>query len=99
METNGRPMAPHEVSEHEVADHLIRILAKLLDLAPDTIDPDVPLSGFGIDSLTSTRLAAELERRCGFPVERELLLGRPSVAEVAEDVVAALRSRPATGRS
>ncbi|TJZ54290.1 acyl carrier protein [Streptomyces piniterrae] len=91
---NAHRTAPQEITEQEVSDHLVQVLADLLELAPDAIDPDLPLSAFGIDSATSTWLAGELERWCGFPLDRKLLLGRPSIVEAAEDVVAFLRAQP-----
>ncbi|MEU7582083.1 acyl carrier protein [Streptomyces sp. NPDC041068] len=96
---SGRPTAVQDITEQEVADHLVHVLADMLELAPDAIDPDVPLSAFGIDSATSAWLAGELERWCGVPLDRELLLGRPSVVEVSEDVVAALRTTQDQDRS
>ncbi|MGP4051917.1 acyl carrier protein [Streptomyces sp. 2A115] len=86
----GRRTAPREISEQDVVDHILGTLAELLELRPDDIDPDVPLSAFGINSVTVTWLTDELERWCGAPLERELFLGRPSVAEIAQHVAAAL---------
>ncbi|MEV5975423.1 acyl carrier protein [Streptomyces sp. NPDC052114] len=92
---SARTKAPQDITEQEVADHLVHVLSGMLELAPDVIDLDVPLSAFGVDSATGTWLAGELERWCGVPLAPELLLGRPSIAEVAEDVVAVLREHPA----
>ncbi|MFJ1897596.1 acyl carrier protein [Streptomyces sp. NPDC088115] len=95
---SSRRTGPQDMSEQEVADHLVQLLAGLLELAPEAIDPEVPLSAYGVDSATSTWLAGELSSRCGIRVERELLLGRPSVAEAAADVMAVLRRRPERDR-
>ncbi|MFI6472239.1 acyl carrier protein [Streptomyces sp. NPDC050516] len=80
-----------QVTEQQVADQLSQLLAELLDLELDLIDREVPLSAYGIDSMTSTWLTGELGERCGVVIDRAVLLDRPSVAEVAQDVVAALR--------
>lgn len=81
------------VTEQQVADQLSQLLAELLELDPDLIDREVPLSAYGIDSVTSTWLTGELSERCGVAIDRAVLLDRPSVAEVAQDVVAALAAR------
>jgi acyl carrier protein len=83
------PAAP-AVTEQQVADHLVQLLSELLELEHDLIDREVPLSAYGIDSMTSTWLSGELGERCGVEVDRAVLLDRPSVVEVAEDIVAAL---------
>ncbi|MFD7161863.1 acyl carrier protein [Streptomyces violascens] len=83
------PAAP-AVTERQVADQLVQLLSELLELEHDLIDREVPLSAYGIDSMTSTWLSGELGERCGVEVDRAVLLDRPSVVEVAEDVVAAL---------
>ncbi|MET9360224.1 acyl carrier protein [Streptomyces sp. NPDC006632] len=84
------PTAPTAATERQVADHLVQLLAELLELDPDLVDREVPLSAYGIDSMTSTWLAGELGERCGVEIDRAVLLDRPSVTEVAEDVVATL---------
>ncbi|MFF3174646.1 acyl carrier protein [Streptomyces sp. NPDC057900] len=96
---DSRRTGPRNISEREVADHVVQLLAELLELAPEAIDPDVPLSAYGVDSATSTWLAGELSSWCGIPLERELLLGRPSVAELSEDVMAVLRGQPERDRA
>ncbi|MET8726840.1 acyl carrier protein [Streptomyces parvus] len=95
---NSRPTAPSDMSEQDVADRMVQLLADLLELAPEDIDPEVPLSAYGIDSVTSTWLAGELTSWCGIPLERELLLGRPSVVEAAEDVMEVVRRQPERNR-
>ncbi|PJN34174.1 hypothetical protein CG717_06575 [Streptomyces sp. CB02613] len=86
------------MSEQDVADRMVQLLSDLLELAPEDIDPEVPLSAYGIDSVTSTWLAGELTSWCGIPLERELLLGRPSVVEAAEDVMEVVRRQPERNR-
>ncbi|MFI6049277.1 acyl carrier protein [Streptomyces violascens] len=89
MSEQGTASVP--VTKQRVADELAQLLAELLELDLDLIDHDLPLSAYGIDSMTSTWLTGELGERCGVAIDRAVLLDRPSVAEVAEDVVAALR--------
>ncbi|MFG3286716.1 acyl carrier protein [Streptomyces sp. NPDC048111] len=93
--TAGSPAPRCTVTEEDVATHLAHLLSQHLDLDHDLIDPDVPLSAYGIDSMTGTWLTSALSARCGVPIDRALLVHRPSVTEVAQDVVAALTA-PAT---
>ncbi|AYG80728.1 hypothetical protein DWB77_02866 [Streptomyces hundungensis] len=93
--TATAPAATTAVTERQVADHLTQLLAEHLELELDLIDQDVPLSAYGIDSMTSTWLTRRLGERCGVSIDRALLVDRPSVAEVAQDVVAALAARGA----
>uniref|UniRef100_A0AAU2V2Y6 Acyl carrier protein n=1 Tax=Streptomyces sp. NBC_00003 TaxID=2903608 RepID=A0AAU2V2Y6_9ACTN len=87
------------ITERQVADHLTQLLSELLELELDLIDREVPLSAYGIDSMTSTWLTGELGERCGVAIDRSVLLDRPSVAEVAQDVVAALAARDTAAAS
>ncbi|MEU9194325.1 acyl carrier protein [Streptomyces hundungensis] len=91
--TATAPAAGSAVTERQVVDHLTQLLAEHLELELDLIDQDVPLSAYGIDSMTSTWLTRRLGERCGVSIDRALLVDRPSVAEVAQDVVAALAAR------
>lgn len=90
---------PVTTTERQIADHLAQLLSELLELELDLIDREVPLSAYGIDSMTSTWLTGELSERCGVAIDRSVLLDRPSVAEVAQDVVAALAARDAAAAS
>ncbi|MFE9402662.1 acyl carrier protein [Streptomyces sp. NPDC006530] len=85
------------VTERQVADHLTQLLAEHLQLDHDLIDQDVPLSAYGIDSMAGTWLTRRLGERCGVSIDRALLVHRPSVTEVAQDVVAALAARGTAG--
>ncbi|MCT9089608.1 acyl carrier protein [Streptomyces sp. ASQP_92] len=106
--TSGREAAPATatataagvtvtVTERQVADHLTQLLAEHLQLDHDLIDQDVPLSAYGIDSMAGTWLTRRLGERCGVSIDRALLVHRPSVTEVAQDVVAALAARGTAG--
>ncbi|MEU3400191.1 acyl carrier protein [Streptomyces filamentosus] len=80
-------------TEEEATALVAGLLARLLELSPQDVDPGIPVSAYGIDSATSTLLAHEIEDACGVAVDLELLLGGPTVAEIAAEVTAG--SRPA----
>ncbi|MEM9185485.1 MAG: SDR family NAD(P)-dependent oxidoreductase [Planctomycetota bacterium] len=65
-------------------------LAKVMSLAPDSLDVDQPLAEFGIDSLMSLELKNGLERRLGVTLPMAMLLEGPSIASLAEEVDALL---------
>jgi acyl carrier protein len=84
------------VTEDSVIAYLGMLLTELLELEPEHIDPDLPLSAYGINSMTSTWLTGELERWSGVSLRAELMFDRPSIAEVAQEVTTLLTPRPGT---
>ncbi|MEU6627701.1 acyl carrier protein [Streptomyces parvus] len=92
----NHPHGQSPVAEGDVVAHLGRLLAEMLELEPELIDPDLPLSAYGIDSMTSTRLTEVLERRYEVSLRPGLLFDRPSIAEVAQEVMALLAPAPGT---
>jgi acyl transferase domain-containing protein/NADPH:quinone reductase-like Zn-dependent oxidoreductase/acyl carrier protein/short-subunit dehydrogenase len=56
---------PPDQASARVAGLLIQQVAEILRLAPDRIDPDVPLADLGMDSLMAVELRIALERRFG----------------------------------
>ncbi|MFN8178108.1 MAG: non-ribosomal peptide synthase/polyketide synthase [bacterium] len=68
-----------------------RVAAKL-GVALDSIELDRPLAAFGLDSLRSTELAHEIERRWGVSVPAADLLAIPSLAELVQRIEQAARS-------
>ncbi|MEV5592919.1 acyl carrier protein [Streptomyces sp. NPDC052496] len=73
-----------------VAERLRQVVAELLEMAPADLDTDVPLSAFGIDSMTTSVLAGDLERWCGVQLPQDASLGRLTLTEAADEVVAEL---------
>lgn len=83
-----------EITPELVAERLRRLLAELLEMEPSELDPEVPLSAFGIDSMTASVLVDDLQKWCGARLRVGDLLSRLTLAEAAEEIVAELRSRP-----
>lgn len=82
-----------EITPELVVERLRQVLAEMLEMAPADLDADVPLSAFGIDSMTSAVLLGDLEKWCGAELRTEASLGALSMAEAADAVVAELRHR------
>ncbi|MFC4563770.1 acyl carrier protein [Nocardiopsis mangrovi] len=87
---------PDGVTVDAVVAVIRRHLAELLVMEPDEIDPDLPLTAYGLDSQSAVSLVAVLEDWSGAPIDAAIVFDRPSVAELAEAAVAAVQGRPAT---
>ncbi|GAB7034494.1 acyl carrier protein [Streptomyces sp. NPDC021749] len=80
-----------EITQGLVVERLRQVLAEMLEMAPAELDADVPLSAFGIDSMTSSALLGDLEKWCGAELRTEASLGGLTLTEAADAVVAELR--------
>ncbi|MEV8517151.1 SDR family NAD(P)-dependent oxidoreductase [Dactylosporangium sp. NPDC051484] len=66
---------------------LLRALAEQAKLAPDSVDPEVPLENYGIDSLMITRLNRQLE--AALPgLSKTIFFEYPTLSEIADHVAA-----------
>ncbi|GGV03174.1 hypothetical protein GCM10010211_83030 [Streptomyces albospinus] len=82
-----------EITAEVVVERLRGALAALLEMAPAELDADVPLSAYGIDSMTSFVLVGDLERWCGAELRTEATLGGLTMTEAADEVMSALRAQ------
>ncbi|MEV4333053.1 acyl carrier protein [Streptomyces sp. NPDC049597] len=76
-----------EITQEQVIERLRHVMADLLEMEASELDPDVPLSAFGIDSMTSFVLVGELEKWCGVQLRKDASLGRLTLTEAADEVV------------
>ncbi|MFJ2741495.1 acyl carrier protein [Streptomyces sp. NPDC087440] len=83
-----------DITAELVTERLRLAVAELLEMEPAELDPEVPLSAFGIDSMTSSVLVADLEKWYGVQPSTGPALGRLNLAEVADEVVAELARSP-----
>ncbi|MEU0664176.1 MULTISPECIES: acyl carrier protein [Streptomyces] len=83
-----------EVTQEVVAERLRGLMAELLEMEPADLDDEVPLSAFGIDSMTSSVLLADVEKWYGVRLESTGSLGSLTLTDMAEEVVAVLRRHP-----
>ena len=77
--SEDRPAQPAD----DMAGRLRRLLARTLDLSADSIDPTRPFASFGLDSLTATRLAGQLQEELGRPVSPTLVYDYPTLNALA----------------
>ncbi|MFE6889213.1 acyltransferase domain-containing protein [Streptomyces sp. NPDC057694] len=65
-------------------DRLRALVAGVMGFGPDRLDPDVPLTELGLDSLTAVRIRTAVEREFGVAVEAGALLRQGTLRGVAE---------------
>ncbi|WP_037583730.1 non-ribosomal peptide synthetase [Stigmatella aurantiaca] len=76
--------APTDLSTEEgLQSWLVAHVAKQLRIPATSLDPAMPLTGYGLDSLAAVELAHSLEKGLGFPISMELLLQGSSLAQLA----------------
>ncbi|WP_420032342.1 acyltransferase domain-containing protein [Streptomyces sp. cg28] len=81
------PEAPEPDAERVHAtplDRLRAVVAGVMGFGPDRLDPDVPLTELGLDSLTAVRIRTAVEREFGVEVEPGALLRQGTLRGVAE---------------
>lgn len=80
----------HVITFDTTRERLRELLAEMLEMDPDTVDAEVPVSAFGVDSLSSFVLSEELERWTGVSLEHDARFSRQTLSEIAEHVMAAV---------
>src|SRR5215210_1630069 len=70
-------------------------VARLLKIAPERVDIDLPLPSLGFDSLAAIELAGGLAERLGVALDLSELLAGTSLAGLVDAVLAALAEEPA----
>lgn len=58
-------------------------LAAQLRVPEGTIDPDEPMSAYGLDSLRAVAVLMDIEEHVGFPIDSDVLWDYPTVAAFA----------------
>ncbi|MGY0020375.1 alpha/beta fold hydrolase [Streptomyces sp. YJ-C3] len=64
-------------------DRLRSVVAGVMGFGPDRLDPDVPLTDLGLDSLTAVRIRTAVEREFGVAPEPGVLLRQGTLRGVA----------------
>ncbi|MER6471171.1 SDR family NAD(P)-dependent oxidoreductase [Streptomyces collinus] len=83
---------PSLTTSEGVRAWLASAVAEAAGADPARIDPDRPLTEFGLGSRHLVALAAELGTQTGRPVEPSLVFNHPTIAAVAEAVLAPART-------
>ncbi|GAA1226060.1 acyl carrier protein [Streptomyces rhizosphaericus] len=69
--------AAHETDE--LRSWLVGRVAEHLRMAPEEVEPDVPLSDYGLDSLYALSVVAEIEDHLGFAVDETVMWDNPTI--------------------
>jgi acyl carrier protein len=92
LDGKGDANPAQEVSDgapgvEQVQDWLIAYVAALIEFEPSEVRADVPLSRYGLDSLTAPAMMEDLSRWLGKKVEPTILYKLKTIDDVAAYVV------------
>lgn len=73
-------------SAEEIRAWLVLAVAGELEVDPETIDPERPLTRYGLDSLTAVVIAGELEEWLERPIPPGLLAARPTIDAISSSL-------------
>ncbi|KPI22231.1 6-deoxyerythronolide-B synthase [Actinobacteria bacterium OK074] len=86
--------APAADGDGGTVGRLRHCVAAVMGFGPERLDPDLPLTDLGLDSLTAVRVRAAVEREFGVDVEPGVLLRRGTLRAVAELLPTAPQTPP-----
>jgi acyl carrier protein len=81
---------PSLSSSESIERWLVAALASLLEIEPQSIDPNERFKHYGLESSGALRLIADLGRRIGRSLPATLLWDRPTIASVAAHLASEL---------
>lgn len=79
-------------SVEELGRWLTETVASYVQHSPSEIDSDVPLSEYGLDSVSATTVCADIEDHFGLPVEVMLIWDHPTITELSKALSKELES-------
>ena len=71
------------LTEEAIVGWLVEQTAQYLQMPPDKVRPTVPLVEYGLDSVFTFALCADIEDRFGLPVEATLAWDYPRIEQIA----------------
>ncbi|MEU4526420.1 beta-ketoacyl synthase N-terminal-like domain-containing protein [Amycolatopsis sp. NPDC024027] len=80
-------------------DRLAAIVAAVMGLSPDRLDPDVPLVDLGLDSLMANRIRETVRRELGAEPDAAAVLRGATLADLNRDLAPRGDEPPARGRA
>ncbi len=80
-------------------DRLTQIVAAVMGLSPDRLDPDIPLVDLGLDSLMANRIRDAVHRELGTEPDAAAVLRGATLADLNRDLVPRGDEPPARGRA
>lgn len=85
--------APPQERERLLEQYFARELARIMGLEPGGIDPEIPLSALGLDSLMAMELKNNLEARLNFTLPVATFVENPSIRSLAQAAASVLSEK------
>jgi acyl carrier protein len=79
-----------QVETPEVLNWLTLKFADWLEVSPDELNPQQPISSYGLDSISAVTLSVQLEEELGVELETAVLWERPTLESLAEHLTETL---------
>ncbi|WP_217709541.1 type I polyketide synthase [Amycolatopsis sp. Hca4] len=100
LPTAAAPEAnPSHLADHTGNSRLTAIVAAVMGLTPDRLDPHVPLVELGLDSLMANRIREAVRRELGADPDPAAVLRGATLAELNRDLAPRGDEPPARGRA
>lgn len=71
--------ASRQWNAEQLEDWLIERVANIQELPPDDVDPDMPFSSLGLDSVDVMDLIVELDELLGIEIESTIIWDYPTI--------------------
>ncbi|ADJ46252.1 type I polyketide synthase [Amycolatopsis mediterranei] len=91
--------APDRTAAPAAGERLARIVAAIMGLSPDRLDPDVPLVELGLDSLMANRIRETVRRELGAAPDAAAVLRGATLADLNRDLAPRGDEPAARGRA
>jgi acyl carrier protein len=88
---NNAP-AEKQLDSPEVLAWLTLKFADWLEVAPDQLDSRLPISSYGLDSISAVTLSVQLEEELGVELDTAVLWDRPTIESLAEHLTEKMNS-------
>ena len=85
-----------QLDEPAVLSWLTLKFADWLEMAPAELDPQQPISSYGLDSISAVTLSVQLEEELGVELDTAVLWDRPTLNSLAEHLTEKLNTSGAT---
>jgi acyl transferase domain-containing protein/NAD(P)-dependent dehydrogenase (short-subunit alcohol dehydrogenase family)/acyl carrier protein len=90
-------VAPAPDGNVSVPPWLVKLFAEGLGMSESELDPELPFSDLGLESVILAELLQKIERRAGRPLEPAMLVEHPTLASLSKELAAlGVRTPPAS---
>lgn len=86
------PPLEKQLHSPEVLSWLTLKFADWLEVIPDELNPQRPISSYGLDSISAVTLSVQLEEELGVELDTAVLWDRPTLESLAEHLTEKINS-------